>query len=91
MPYDLELPWALRCQGWRVKIRDKERLEPPHATVTRRSRVWRFDLRTGRFLDHVPRSETVHWAIRRELAQRLAELRRAWDEMYPHNRVGGGA
>ncbi len=41
MPYELLLPSRVRAQGWKVKIRDKERLEPPHATVLKRMESWR--------------------------------------------------
>lgn len=54
MPYELDIPRSLREQGWRVKIRDRERLESPHATVIRGTRVWRYGLRTGDFLDPEP-------------------------------------
>src|SRR3954447_14063766 len=33
MPFDLPLTRKLRVQGWKVKIREKERVEPPHVTV----------------------------------------------------------
>lgn len=49
MAFDLPLPVPLRKQGWRVKIRDKERLEPPHATILRRTTAWRLSLRTAEF------------------------------------------
>jgi hypothetical protein len=33
MPFDVPLPKKLRAQGWRAKIREKERVEPPHITI----------------------------------------------------------
>ena len=36
MPFNLELPEALKQAGWKVKIHDSERLEPPHVTVYRK-------------------------------------------------------
>ena len=36
MPYDFPLSQALRQAGWKVKIHDFERLEPPHITVYRK-------------------------------------------------------
>jgi hypothetical protein len=48
-------PFAER--GWRIKIRDRERIEPPHATVLFKTGAWRWGLR-------------------------------AWDRLYPGNRVG---
>jgi len=50
MVYDLELPPQFRQGGWKVKIRDRERVEPPHVTLLFRTSAWRLDLRTGEFL-----------------------------------------
>jgi len=33
MPLQLNLPERLLHEGWKVKIRDRERVEPPHATA----------------------------------------------------------
>ena len=89
MPYRLVLPAALRRRGWQVKIREKERLESPHVTVLRKSDTWRIDLRSGRFLDRVPPPRLVPIMLLRFIVGRIAELRRAWDAMYPENPVGG--
>lgn len=51
MPYDLELPRPLKKRGWKAKIHDLERLEPPHVTIYRKLRKWRLSLRDGHFLD----------------------------------------
>lgn len=51
MAYGLDLPKKLKARGWKVKIRDRERLEPPHVTVFHRNEdPWRIDLRSGGFL-----------------------------------------
>jgi hypothetical protein len=50
MPYELPLPKRLKNQGWKVKIREKERLEPPHVTLMCRLKEWRITLRSGEFL-----------------------------------------
>ena len=42
MPFNLDLPEPWASRGWRVKIRDRERLEPLHATILQRTRAWRF-------------------------------------------------
>jgi hypothetical protein len=54
VPFNLDLPEPWASRGWRVKIRDRERLEPPHATILQRTRAWRFDLRSEQFLDKDP-------------------------------------
>lgn len=46
----IRLPRKLREQGWKVKIYDNERLEPPHITLICRERVWRVGLRERDFL-----------------------------------------
>jgi len=38
-------------RGWKVKIRDRERLETPHVTLLYKTRAWRFGLRSETFLD----------------------------------------
>lgn len=87
MAFALELPDPWGKQGWKVKIRDDERNETPHATFLRRRQSWRMSLRTGHFLDadpdpaDVPRELVEHvWGERRT-------LRRSWNAMYPENPV----
>ncbi len=87
MPFTLTLrePWASR--GWKVKIRDRERLEPPHVTILHRTRAWRFDLRSERFLDKEPDPRVVPEEVVDEVRANLAPLRAAWDRMFPENPV----
>ena len=47
MPYVLALVQALLQAGWKVKIHDFERLEPPHVTIYCKRRKWRLSLRDG--------------------------------------------
>ena len=51
MAFNLPLPRQLAKAGWKVKIRDKERLEEPHFTIIKSTDCWRFGLRTKTFLD----------------------------------------
>lgn len=51
MAFRLDLPEPLASEGWKVKIRDKERLEPPHVTIFCKRRTWRLGLRDREFLD----------------------------------------
>jgi hypothetical protein len=88
VPYSLPLPPHLSGQGWKAKIRDKERLEPPHVSVIHKTRTWRIDLRRGRFLDHEPPPKAVPAALRRHISDNLPLLRDVWDRMYPENPVG---
>ena len=45
MPFDVPLPRRLKAEGWKVKIREKERVEPPHVTVMHKADEWRLGLR----------------------------------------------
>lgn len=90
MPFSLPLPKRLRNQGWKVKIQDKERLEPPHVTVWHGEDMWRISLRTGGFL--VPPGggwKVIDTEVRDliEDEDNWRELRDPWDEMYPSNPV----
>ena len=86
MPFTLPLPPRL-SREWAVKIRDRERVEPPHVTILRRTRAWRLDLRTGDFMDEVPDPREVPQAVVDTVRANWARLRAAWDTMYPENPV----
>ncbi len=90
MPYRLTVPRKLRKLGWKVKIQDRERLEPPHVTVWHNDEVWRISLRTGGFMVPPGGSWTEIDPGVRELIEDKVNwqgLRDAWDAMYPHNPV----
>lgn len=87
MAHALELSDEWHSQGWKVKIRDDERNETPHATLLRRRQFWRLDLRTGRFMDSAPDPADVPGELVELVWKRRARLRRAWDAMYPENPV----
>lgn len=88
MAYSLELPAGLRGQGWRVKIRDKETVEPPHVSVIKGTRTWRIDLRSKRFMDRQPPPREVPDELMAVIEDSWDELCSEWDEMYPPNPVG---
>ena len=87
MPFTLNLPEPWGSRGWKVKIRDRERLEPPHVTILHRTRAWRLDLRSGRFLDKEPAPNEVPKEVVDEVRSKLTLLRQEWDRMFPENRV----
>lgn len=91
MAFDLPLPRQLAKAGWKVKIRDKERLEQPHVTIIKGTACWRLGLRDMTFLD-----EDSKWKDIPDLLQQIIEktenwerLCQAWDGMYPNNEVAG--
>jgi hypothetical protein len=84
--FPLPAPWA--HQGWKLKIRDRERLEPPHVTILFRTNAWRYGLRRKGFLDRSPDPQDVPSSIVAFIEENLLEIVEAWDELYPLNKVG---
>ncbi len=86
MAFSLKLPTVLARMRWKVKIRDRERVEDPHITIIRGPDVWRVCLRDGRFMDG------GSW---KDMPDDLQEVVRAnwerlgvvWNRMYPNNPV----
>jgi hypothetical protein len=89
MPYSVPLSARLKADGWKAKIRDRERLEPPHVTILHKTRAWRLGLRDFQFLDTEPDPSDVPHEVVGEVLAHLTALRAAWDEMYPENPVSG--
>ena len=87
MSYDLDLPESFDSRHWKVKIRGRERLEPPHATVIFKTRTWRYALRSGEFLDSEPPPREVPDELIDVIEANLDELCQKWNEMYPENPV----
>lgn len=90
MPFELPLPRNLKAAGWKVKIFDKEELEPPHVTVLKGPDKWRLGLRDCRFL--VPPDGS--WGdfpkeLQKVLKESIPILRTGWDRIHPTNPVGG--
>ncbi len=88
MAFSLKLPSPLGKQGWKIKIRDRERLEPPHVTIFHLRREWRLGLRDGKFLD----PPGGHWGeidpcVREVIDKNWSQLQQEWDRKYPENRV----
>src|SRR5947209_3485212 len=86
MAFELDLSRKLAKAGWKVKIRDKERLEEPHFTIIRKTSSWRVGLRSGDFLDQGTWKDFPDelCATIKDNWQRLCT---EWDAMYPNNPV----
>ena len=84
------LPEPLASQGWKLKIYTRERLEPPHATVIRKTDHWRWGLRQSEFLDVEPDPRLVPDDLVELLRVLHPSLVRAWDDMHPDNPVNAG-
>ena len=87
MAYSLDLPSALKAQGWKVKIRDRERTEPPHVSVLRKTDCWRYEPRDGGFLDKKPPPSDVAEEVVKLIEDNIDKLVKEWDAMYPQNPV----
>jgi hypothetical protein len=88
MAFNLRLPAVLARMRWKVKIRDKERVEDPHFTIIWKTRVWRVCLRDGRFMDGGSWKD-VPEGLREIVRDNWERLCAAWDEMYPNNPIRG--
>lgn len=87
MAYSLDIPPPWNSQRWKVKIRDKERLEPPHLSIVRGTKTWRLCLRTGEFLDDQPDPKEVPAELLAFIRANWKQLQQQWDAMYPENPV----
>ncbi len=87
MAFTLKLPAPWESRGWKAKIRDRERVEPPHATIMHKTRAWRFGLRTQQFLDTEPDPKEIPEEVIEATRDGLHLLQQAWDRMYPENPV----
>jgi hypothetical protein len=88
MPFELPLPRKHKAEGWKVKIREKERVEPPHVTVMHKADEWRLGLRDKQLL--VPpggRIKDIDPGVMRFIEEHWEQLREAWDAKYPENPV----
>ena len=88
MPFQLKLPRRLKVRGWKVKIRENERLEPPHITILCGRREWRVGLRDAEFLIPPGGSwDDIDYAVRQAIRESWDELQQAWDAKYPSNPI----
>lgn len=88
MAFNLRLPALLAKMRWKVKIRDKERMEDPHITIIRGTATWRVCLRDGRFMDGRSWKDMPD-SLQQVVREHWQQLCDAWDQMYPHNPIRG--
>ena len=90
MPITFDISADLKKSGWKVKIREKETVEPPHVTVINGLKAWRWDLREKKFMDKKPPKKLVPTAIVKFLKENHGDIVAAWDKKYPLNKVASG-
>lgn len=90
MAYNLPLPEPYKSQRWKVKIRELERLEPPHVSILHKAKTWRWDLRNRRFMDNDPPVREVPEEIITLIISSIEILISEWDKKYSHNKVNSG-
>ena len=88
MAFTLFLSPALKAK-WKVKIRDKERLEDSHVTIFCGHEAWRLGLRNGEFLDKGAKWSLIDKRVKLAIEDNWMELIAAWDERYSNNPVHG--
>jgi hypothetical protein len=74
VPFELKLPAAVSMGVWKVKIRERERNEPPHVSIIKGTRVWRWGLREQSWLDKEPPGREVPAEVVSFVKASLAEL-----------------
>jgi Domain of unknown function (DUF4160) len=87
MPFNLPLPEALSRERWKVKVFEKETVEPPHVTIIKGMEKWRIDLRTMKFMDKKPLSRNVPDELVEHIRANKDVLVKQWNAKYPHNPV----
>lgn len=87
MPYEYKPGEPFESQGWKVKIRERERLEPPHASIIKGTKTWRWNLRTKEFMDDDPPERDVPRGLIDKLGEGHSELVEQWNAKYPRNKV----
>lgn len=87
MPKEFSVPPPWNDRGWKVKIRDRERVEPPHVTVLWKTESWRFGLRERDFLDKKPDPKGVPENLVKHILANIKSYTDSWNSMYPENPV----
>ena len=90
MAFQLGLPEPWASRGWKAKIRDRERMEPPHVSVIFKGSTWRLNLRTGHLLDKEPPPADLPTDLLAVVRSNIPLLIDEWDRMYPENPVISG-
>lgn len=91
MAVRFEVPEPFNSQRWQIKIRDKERTEPPHVSILFRRQTWRVGIRDGQLLDRQPSPRLLPRALLDHVRANLSTYGPVWDAHYSENLVGPSA
>jgi hypothetical protein len=88
MAFSLKLPTPLGDEGWKVKIRENERVEDPHVTIFHKGKEWRLGLRNKKFLDPPGGSwREIDKRVREVIDHNWGQLQTVWNRKYPENPI----
>ena len=89
MAMNIQISAKFKKQGWKVKIRDKERSEDPHVTIIKGVKAWRLNLRSKEFMDTSPPEKEVPEKLKKEILEekKFKRIIEEWNKMYPWNKV----
>lgn len=86
MAFNPDLPLDLKSAGWKVKIRDKERLEEPHiANLKEPESSWRLSLLSKEFLHPGGNWREIDGGVRHAGEHNWMSLIKEWNRTYPGN------
>lgn len=91
MSVEFDLSAALKSSGWKVNIREKETVEPHHASVINGLDTWRWNSREKKFMDKQPPPRSVPKEIKQFLEKNHDQIVSEWDKKYPLSPVQSGS
>lgn len=89
MAEEFKISKILKNQGWKVKVRDKERNEGPHVSIMFKTKTWRLNLRDKTIMDTSPPEREIPKELLEEIKKdkKFQEIVECWNKMYPENKV----
>lgn len=89
MAKEFKISKILKDQGWKVKIRDRERNEDPHVSIMFKTKTWRLNLRDKSIMDTSPPAREIPDDLLDEIKEdgMFEEIKEVWNKMYPEDKV----
>ena len=79
----------LKTKVGRLRFGTEKSGSPPHVTILRRGKPWRWKLREQEFMDKTPNPSDVREELIEEILNNYEPLCNEWDKMYPGNPIRG--